>query len=270
MAGRPEKHTVDFYPHYTNASGKRTLTILFNHFQHEGISAWWQLLEVMGSTENHAIDIRALEDFEYLAGRLRFTPERARAILDKMAAVDALDRELYQAGWVWSQNFVEHLKSVYQNRDQCLPNKPVISTGDNDTGAVISTGDNTQREEGTKGSRESKGNTPLAPQGGTADTGHNKKTELPDWLKKEDWAAFKEMRLKLRAPLTDKATSLLLAKLDKLRACGDDAGEILNQSIMNGWKSVFPLHGGGNGRHDFGRQGTPRALATVYTKPEDL
>ncbi len=93
---------------------------------------------------------------------------------------------------------------------------------------------------------------------------------LPDWIKKEDWAAFIEMRLKIRAPLTNSAAKLLLNRLARFRAAGDDAGEVLNQSIMNAWRGVWPLgKGGGNGARTY-QQGTPRTLAKVYTKPEDL
>lgn len=124
---RPQKHTIEYFSHDADASEGRTLSILFNHFQHEGISAWWLLLERISLTDNHVIGIRNPEDFEYLASKLHFAPVRLRLILDKMAELDAIDLELYRHGIIWSQNFVNRLDSVYKSRKQSLPSKPELS-----------------------------------------------------------------------------------------------------------------------------------------------
>ena len=49
---------------------------------------------------------------------------------------------------------------------------------------------------------------------------------------------YLDMRKKMRVPNTDRAISMLIAKLQQF----DDATkiEILNKSILNGWKSVYP------------------------------
>lgn len=53
---------------------------------------------------------------------------------------------------------------------------------------------------------------------------------------------FKTFRQKIKAPMTDRAVELLITKLDKLAPGDDDAKiEILNQSIINGWKGIFAL-----------------------------
>ena len=57
--------------------------------------------------------------------------------------------------------------------------------------------------------------------------------------------AFKdyiEMRKKIRVPMTDKAIKLAINTLNKLSG-GDNekAIQILNQSIFNGWRGLFPL-----------------------------
>jgi hypothetical protein len=51
-----------------------------------------------------------------------------------------------------------------------------------------------------------------------------------------------EMRKKIRAPMTDKAIKLAINTLNKLSG-GDNekAIQILNQSIFNGWRGLFPL-----------------------------
>ena len=141
---RPQKQTVDYFSHDSNASGGKTLTILFNHFGHDGISAWWQLLECISSTNHHFIDIRNHEGLEFLAAKLRFTPDKLVAILAKMAALEAIDSELYKAGLIWSQNLADRLSPVYKSRNQSLPSKPSINNPVSLTDNPIDLPDNAQ------------------------------------------------------------------------------------------------------------------------------
>lgn len=58
---------------------------------------------------------------------------------------------------------------------------------------------------------------------------------------KETIYDFMRMRTTIKAPLTDRALKLLLTKLDKLEEKETKKIEILEQSIENSWRSVFPL-----------------------------
>jgi hypothetical protein len=156
---RPVKQTVEWFSHDSDASTGRTVSILHNHFQHDGISAWWQLLERICSTNNHVIDIRNSEDFEYLASGMRFAPERLKSILDKMAELSAIDKELYQCGIIWSQNLVNRLDAVYKTRKQPLPSKPQLPSKQmplikEETPLLVKNG---TTEVGTKGTKDTKG-----------------------------------------------------------------------------------------------------------------
>ena len=52
---------------------------------------------------------------------------------------------------------------------------------------------------------------------------------------------FVEMRKKIKAPLTEHAFSLLLKKLDGMGSTDEEKAAIVNQSVMNSWKGLFPL-----------------------------
>jgi hypothetical protein len=52
---------------------------------------------------------------------------------------------------------------------------------------------------------------------------------------------FIEMRKQIKSPLTEKALTLTLNKLDKLGESDQEKIDILNQSIINSWKGVFAL-----------------------------
>lgn len=52
---------------------------------------------------------------------------------------------------------------------------------------------------------------------------------------------FIKFRKSIRSILTDRALTLLLNNLDKLTKSDNEKIEIINQSILNGWKGIFPL-----------------------------
>jgi len=53
--------------------------------------------------------------------------------------------------------------------------------------------------------------------------------------------SFIEFRKKIKSPMTEHAVKLLLGNLDKISKIDDEKIEILNQSIVNGWKGLFEL-----------------------------
>lgn len=53
--------------------------------------------------------------------------------------------------------------------------------------------------------------------------------------------SFIDFRKKLKAPMTDRAINLLIGKLNCITADENEQIKILDQSILNGWKSVYPL-----------------------------
>lgn len=52
---------------------------------------------------------------------------------------------------------------------------------------------------------------------------------------------FIDMRKTIKKPMTTKALELLLKNLEKLTNLEDEKIEILNQSIVHGWQTVYPL-----------------------------
>jgi len=85
-------------------------------------------------------------------------------------------------------------------------------------------------------------------------TGASDSFILPEDIDPVIWNAFIEMRNKMKAPLTDKAKELIIAKLDKLILPGQSKDDILKQSIEHSWKGVFELKtGGNNGNGTYGR-----------------
>jgi hypothetical protein len=64
-------------------------------------------------------------------------------------------------------------------------------------------------------------------------------TEIPDWIPRDAWDGFIEMRRKIKAPPTEHAIKLLIGQLDEHRANGHDPATLLNKSTTNNWKGIF-------------------------------
>lgn len=64
---------------------------------------------------------------------------------------------------------------------------------------------------------------------------------LPDWIPKEHWDAYEEMRNKIRKPMTDAARRMAVLKLGNLNEQGHPPNQVLRQSVFNGWQGLFPI-----------------------------
>jgi hypothetical protein len=64
---------------------------------------------------------------------------------------------------------------------------------------------------------------------------------IPDWIPKDLWADFKEFRIRIKAPLTDRAVKNIISELEKFKSEGQDPLAVINQSITRGWRGVFAI-----------------------------
>jgi hypothetical protein len=123
---RPRKQIVDYFPHDTDASQGRTLSVLQNKYGNDGYAFWFQLLELLGRSPGHFYNFKEVTDWEFLLARTHISrPETARSILETLATMNAINLELYEQGIIWSQNFVDRLADVYVRRKENKPGKPV-------------------------------------------------------------------------------------------------------------------------------------------------
>lgn len=64
---------------------------------------------------------------------------------------------------------------------------------------------------------------------------------LPDWIPKETWEDFEDMRKSSCRPLTDRSRQLTVDALVKLKDQGEDVVACLNQSVQKGYPGVYPV-----------------------------
>lgn len=121
---RPSTNTVPYFSHDSDASEKKTLSIIKGIYGLEGIGFWWTLLEWLAKTENHYLDVRIDSDLEFLVQKLGLSLQLGTEIFNKLSSLNAIDNILWEHKVIWSQNFVNRLSDVYKKRGRKLPSKP--------------------------------------------------------------------------------------------------------------------------------------------------
>ena len=72
---------------------------------------------------------------------------------------------------------------------------------------------------------------------------------LPNYIDKEAWEGFVEMRKSMsKKGWTPRAEKMALNMLEKYYNQGHNVNDILDQSVFNCWKGLFPVKGETNGQ----------------------
>lgn len=124
---RPQKQTVDYFPHFASASEGKTMFILQSRFGNDGYACWFKLLEILASSEGHSFNYTKPSDWQFLLAKMGVSADRLAEILGTLADLDAVDRQLYGHKIIWVEKFVDNLSDLYKRRKVDLPRKPVVS-----------------------------------------------------------------------------------------------------------------------------------------------
>jgi len=116
MAGRKNKYTVDYFPHYCNGKESKTMFILENKFGLVGYAVWFKTLELLGKSEYHFIDLRNETDLLFLISKLGISEDKFIEIYDLLAKLDAIDLFLWEKKIIFSDNFVSNIEDAYVRR----------------------------------------------------------------------------------------------------------------------------------------------------------
>lgn len=62
---------------------------------------------------------------------------------------------------------------------------------------------------------------------------------IPSWIPADAWAGYIEMRKKIKKVMTPRAEAMQIKTLEEFRDAGYDVAEILDNSTMNNWTSLY-------------------------------
>ncbi len=121
--GRPEKYTVDYFQH--DCLPKGTLKILEDNWKNDGYSFWYKLLETLGISEGHFLNLNEKGKMILLSSKTFLKKELCIEILDLLSELEAIDPELWESKIVWCPNFVKRVSHLYSKRlNGTVPARP--------------------------------------------------------------------------------------------------------------------------------------------------
>ena len=224
MAGRKDKNTVDYFPHYVNHG--KTLFIIESKFGNDGYAAWFKILETLGSTEHHYIDCRKDEDWEYLNAKIKLMHTSLHEVLDLCAKLGAINKVLWESRVIYSENFVNNIADAYTRRNTDCPTLQDIVSIIGINVNINSNDDDTKPQRKEKEKRE--------------------KETIQNELGKEftevviEWLEYKKQRKETYK--SEKSIKALCTKIKNLS--GGNAAQakaVIDQSMANNWAGLFEL-----------------------------
>jgi len=111
---RPQKATADYFPHSVTCG--KTMFTLENKFGNDGYAAWYKILELLTSAENHFYDCRNPDNWEFLLAKTRLSVEKVTNILNLLARLGSINKELWQVQVIRSDNLIRNLSPLYRRR----------------------------------------------------------------------------------------------------------------------------------------------------------
>jgi hypothetical protein len=124
---RHSKATVDYYPKKVTESD--SLQILQDNFANDGYVFWFKLLDLLGRTERHYLDLSTEENkikLELLCGKSRISHEKGLQILKRCSELGMIDKELYKQEIILSENFLDGIEDAYKRRKVDFWNRNTI------------------------------------------------------------------------------------------------------------------------------------------------
>jgi len=118
---RPNKSTVDYFPHY--AKHGKTIFILENKYGNDGYAFWFKLLELLSDSNNHVIDCRNPDQWEYLLAYTKVDDITANNIIQTLINLGKIDVEMWANKILYSDTFIDKIKIVYDRRNTDLVQK---------------------------------------------------------------------------------------------------------------------------------------------------
>jgi hypothetical protein len=116
---------VLWFPHKVKCSD--SLSLIEDEYPSDGYRCWFKLLEKLGDSDGHFIDINNEDSFKMLLKKVKVGDTTLlKKILSRYASLDMIDKELFSKGIIWSDNFLAGVNEVYRSRHRPPPLKPEI------------------------------------------------------------------------------------------------------------------------------------------------
>jgi len=109
--GRKQRNNVDYFPHDCTHGSK--MHIIEKKYGNDGYAVWFKMLEQLGHTDDHHIDISEETKQMYLSSVFNVSEELMISILDDLAKLGAIHKELWNDHRIiWSDKFIGSIEEA--------------------------------------------------------------------------------------------------------------------------------------------------------------
>ena len=226
---RPERKTVDYFPHYIS-DGKK-MFFIEHKYGNDGYATWFKILESLASTDNHYINFNDSTNIMFLSAKCKIDETRLFDILNDLARLGEINMQLWEQKVIYSDKFVESIQDAYSRRNNkcmtfdglcehllslCITLTPL---------KVKKSNKNTQSKV-----KEIKVN-----EIDFQDFGNDFEIHWQTWI------GYKQNQFAFRYKETSSEQTAFNDLLKKSNNNKLQAIAIINNSIANGWKGLLPL-----------------------------
>jgi hypothetical protein len=123
---RPQRNNIDYFPH--ECVHGRKMFVIESKYGNDGYAVWFKLLERLGDTDNHYLNLSDETELMYLASLMKVDEIKFKNILSDLSKLGAIDKELYEENKiVWSQKFYESIQDAYAKRNnRCIDRNSLV------------------------------------------------------------------------------------------------------------------------------------------------
>ena len=123
---RPKKNNVEYFPH-TVTHGKK-MSYIEKKYKNDGYSAWFKILEELGSTDNHYLDLSDEVQVMFLSDKCLISEELLIDIINDLVRLKEFDAELWTENKIiYCQKFIDSIQDAYSKRtNECINKKSLI------------------------------------------------------------------------------------------------------------------------------------------------
>lgn len=109
--------------------------ILQNEFGNDGYAFWYKLKELLCCSNGHVYDYNNPATWRLLLAKTNVSEVIAKKILNVLADISAIDKDLFEHKIIWMQSLVDDLEILYVRRQgDSAPKKPIIA---NKNGVIV-------------------------------------------------------------------------------------------------------------------------------------
>lgn len=116
---RPERNTIDYFPHYIS-DGKK-IFFIEHKYKNDGYATWFKLLEMLGATEYHFLNLNNESDLMYVSAKCRVSEETLISIINDLCKLGEFNKIAWQSNILWSDKFIKSIQDAYSRRNnKCM------------------------------------------------------------------------------------------------------------------------------------------------------